>query len=103
MDFEALGEALGLEKEEYMELVELLVETGMSDLEKLRVAIEEGNADAAAGAAHSLKGASGNLRLMEIYDIAAKCEEEARKDSLEGLAESVQIMKVKLESIAGLL
>lgn len=99
MNIKELAENLGLEEDEYLELVELFIDTGMADIEKLLSAIEEGNAEAAAQAAHSLKGASGNLGLMEIYDVALKTEEEARNNSLDGIAESVQTLKEELNSL----
>jgi len=83
-----------------LELIELFIDTGMANIEKLRFAIEEGNAEKAAQAIHLLSGASGNLGLMEICDLALKSEEEARNNSLDGLAESVQSLKEHLDSLA---
>jgi len=100
MNIKELAENLGLEEDEYLELLELFIDVGMADIEKLRSAIEEGDAEEAAQAAHSLKGASGNLGLMEIYDVALKSEEEARNNSLDGLDESVQTLKGQLDSLA---
>ena len=100
MNIKELAENLGLEEDEYLELLELFLDTGMTDIEKLRSAIEEGNAEEAAQAAHSLKGASGNLGLMEIYDVALKSEEEARNNSLDGLVDSAQTLKEQLDSLA---
>ncbi len=102
MDIKELAENLGLEEDEYLELIELFVDTGKVDVEKIRSAVEEGNAEEAANAAHSLKGASGSLGLMEIYDLALKTEKEARNNSLDGLAESVQTLKGQLDSLAGI-
>ena len=70
MDIKALAENLGLEEDEYLELADLLVETGLVDLSIMESALEGGDADAAAKAAHSLKGASGNLGIMDIYELA---------------------------------
>ena len=100
MNIRELAENLGLEEDEYLEILELFLDTGMIDIDKLRSAIEEGNAEEAAQAAHSLKGASGNLGLMDIYNVALKSEEEARNNSLDGLAESVQTLKEQLNSLA---
>ena len=100
MNIKELAENLGLEEDEYLEILELFIDIGMADIEKLSSAIEAGNAEEAAHAAHSLKGASGNLGLMDIYDVALKSEEEARNNSLDGLAESVQTLKEKLNSLA---
>ena len=59
MDFKQEAENLGLEEEEYIEMMKLFLETGFSDLEKLEAAIEEGNAQSAHEASHSMKGSSG--------------------------------------------
>ena len=102
MNFKELAKNLGLEEEEHLELIELFIETGMSDLDKLQSAIEEGNPEKAANAAHSIKGAASNLGLMEVYEVAKKIEKQTRNDRLEGIAESAQALKEKLNEIAGL-
>jgi HPt (histidine-containing phosphotransfer) domain-containing protein len=100
MNFKELAENIGLEEEEYLELIELFIETGISDLDKLQSAIEEGNPEKAANAAHSIKGASSNLGLMELYEVARKIEKQTRNDRLEGIAQSAQELKGKLDIIA---
>ena len=102
MNFKELAEALGLEEEEYLELIELFIDTGMSDLDKLQSAIEKGNAEQAANAAHSPKGAASNLGFMKISETAREIGEKARNELLEGITEAAQIQKKKLEEIAGL-
>ena len=103
MDFRELAENLGLEEEEYLELIGLFIETGISDLDKLQSATEEGDAEKTANAAHSLKGAAGSLGLMDLYEVAKKIEKEARNDRLEGTAEDAQALKEKLDIIAELI
>ena len=78
MDFKKLGENLGLEEKEYLEFVDLLVETCKADLQKLKTAVEQGNSDDAGNAAHSMKGASGNLGIMDLFEVAGQCEKAAR-------------------------
>jgi len=43
MNFRELTENLGMEEDEYMELIELFIEAGMADLQKLQVAVNEAN------------------------------------------------------------
>ena len=102
MDFRELAENLGLEEEEYLELIGLFIETGISDLDKLQSATEEGDAEKTANAAHSLKGVAGSLGLMDLYEVAKKIEKQARNDRLEEITEAAQILKEKLDEIAGL-
>ena len=103
MNFNELAENVGLREDEFLELVELFVETGMSDLNKLQCAILEGDADKAASAAHSIKGAAGNLGFQEIYEVAKRIEEKARENSLEGATEAVRRIRQKCDLIAEVL
>ena len=95
-----LASILGFEEEDYRELVELFVETSMSDLEELRSAIEEGNPDQARNAAHSLKGAASNLGLLLFSEAAREIEARAREGSLEGAAEVAEMLGRKLAAMA---
>ena len=99
MDIRQLAENLGLEEEEYLELIELFIETGMSDLNKLQSAIEEGSAEKAVNAAHSIKGAAMNLGLTELSEIAKEIEEKSGNDRLERTAEPARLLREKLDII----
>ena len=101
MNIKELANNLGLEEAEYVELVELLIETGTADLDKLQSAVDNGDAVNAANAAHSLKGAAANLGLMEFSQTAKEIEGNARKGILEGASEAAQALKEKLDTIAG--
>ncbi len=102
MDLKKLAEDLDLEEDEYAELIELFVESGNSDLEKLQTAVEEGNTEEAAGAAHSLKGAAGNLGLMDFYEAAKRIEIDAREGNMDRITEDVQMLRKNLAEIEGL-
>lgn len=95
MNFKELAEVLGIEEDEYIELVELYVQTGFNDLNKLRAAIKLGDKEKTINAAHSLKGASGNLGLMEFYEAAKEIEMKARDNRLEGINESIEALNEK--------
>jgi len=100
MDIRYLAENLGLEEAEYLELLELFIETGVSDLDKLQSAISAGDSEQARGAAHSLKGAAGNMGLMEIYNLAKEIEEKTIDGQLEIISEASNELKKKLGSLA---
>jgi histidine phosphotransfer protein HptB len=102
MDFKALAENLGLEEDEYLELVELLVDTGMVDLSNMESAITAGDTDAAAKAAHSIKGASGNLGIMDIYELAKTIEAGLRNNNVASVEDQLKEIKEKLETLATL-
>ena len=103
MNIQELAENLGLEKEEYLELLDLFIDTADSDINELQSAIGEGNGEKAVGAAHSLKGAAGNLGLMEIHEEAKKMEADARDNHLEAVAGAVPTLRNKLDAISGLI
>ncbi len=100
MNFKELAGNLGLRENEYMELIDLFIEVGMSDLEKLQLAIDGGNTEEAVDAAHSVKGAAGNLGIMDFYESAAKIEKDAREGNLQSLTETVQVLIKSLNEIA---
>ena len=81
MNFEKLAEEIGFEKEDYMELIDLFINTTLSDIDKLKTAINNSDYNAAEKAAHSIKGAASSLGLMEISDEAKKIEYSAKEDT----------------------
>jgi len=97
MDIKALADDLGLDEDEYLELVELLVDTGMVDLSNMESAVKAGDADTAARAAHSIKGASGNLGVMDIYELAKAIEAELRNNNLAAIEGQLKEIREKLE------
>ncbi|MDY6852474.1 MAG: Hpt domain-containing protein [Thermodesulfobacteriota bacterium] len=99
MNIKKLAGDLELEEDEYLELLELFIETARADLEALEAAIEEGNADKAAKIAHTLKGASGSLGLMEFFEIVKDIEEKGRDNHLKGTRDSAQTLKLRLDEI----
>ena len=101
MDVKGLAENLGLEEDEYLELVELFFETTESNLDKLKAGIDASDALQIIAAAHSIKGSSANLGLEEIAEVAKGVEENARQNSLEGAAEAVKLIKEQCDQITG--
>ncbi len=89
MDIKAAAAGLGLDEDEFSEIVELFIDTAKSDIDKLKEGFETGDTEMAANAAHSLKGASGTLGFMDISNIAKSAEEDAKNNELDKLADSV--------------
>jgi two-component system sensor histidine kinase TorS len=102
MNFRELAENLDIEEELYLELIELFIQTGTSDLDKIRSAVEERDAEQVANAAHSLKGAAVSLGLIKLSETAREIEEKARNDQLERISEAAHELKKKLDEIAEL-
>ena len=80
MNFEKLAGEIGFDKEDYLELIELFINTTPGDIAKLNTAINSGDFNAAEKAAHSIKGAASSLGLTEISNEAKKIEYAAKED-----------------------
>lgn len=100
MKHKEFAERLGLEEEEYLELLELFVETTGSNLVKLQGGLDACDSRQVLEAAHTIKGSSANLGLAAIAEVAKEVEEKARQNSLEGAAEAAQSIRGHCEQIA---
>ena len=103
MNFKELAETIGLEEDEYRELVELFLETGAADCENLKDALAAGDAQQVSRSAHTVSGAAGNLRIMHIYETAKRIERAASDNRLDDVAAEVHDLQGLLEEIAGFL
>ena len=101
MNVKKLSENLGLDEDEFLELVELFVKTAASNLTNLEKALETGNAENVANASHSLKGAAGNLGFQEIYEHAKFIEMNARQGVLYGSKERARSIREQLKDLEG--
>ena len=82
MDFDDLASRLGIDRDDFMELVELFVTTTEADMEKIRKAAGDENPKDAASAAHSIKGAAGNLGFGDMAEVAKKMEFQGKDGDL---------------------
>ena len=100
MDLKGLAADIGLDEEEMLELVELFFETSTSDLERLKKALDQNDAKTVAEAAHSIKGAAGNMRFEEIYEQTRQIEKNANEEILGGLMANVASIDQELQKIS---
>lgn len=100
MDISLIAEDLGLDEKDYLELLDLFLATSRDDLESLAAAIAAGDCAQGTFAAHSLKGAAGNIGLAEFSDTARYIEEVTRRGSFDGVAEAAQVLRNSLEHLA---
>lgn len=101
MDFKAMGANLGLEEDEFRELIDLFMETGRSDYDSLKAALAGGDCDAAARYAHTLAGASGNLGLMDLHSAAKRIEKAAGEKQLADASAQAAEMEAMFSALAG--
>jgi len=102
MNINELADNLGLEPDEYMEILELLVDSGKADIVSLEQAIAANNAEGVVKAAHSIKGASANMGLMDLSETAREIEFKGREQDLAGMGEKVQALKTKFAPVVEL-
>ena len=93
MDYKALASNLGLEEDEYIEMLDLFVEVSLSDIDRLEVGLKKAKDEEVLEAAHSIKGAAINLGLQEFADIAMAVEMKIR-ELLARLEDSTEQFKV---------
>lgn len=99
LEIDSLAETVGLEPDEYLELLELYLEVTPSELNKARQALSCADAEELARAAHSVKGSSGNLRLMALRDRAQELEEASRARDLARAKDSLELLHQGFEEI----
>jgi HPt (histidine-containing phosphotransfer) domain-containing protein len=103
MNIKELGERLGLDEDEYRELLELFRETGGADFETLTSALAAGDAQQVARSAHTISGAAGNMGIMNIHEAAKRIELAANDGCLEAVADDVKTLGEGLEAISAAL
>ena len=93
MDIKGLAENIDVEEDEYLELIELFLETTESNLNKLKSGVDASDNQQVIEASHTIKGSAANLGLEEIAEMAKGVELNARQSSLEGAAEAATLIK----------
>ena len=93
MNFKELADRIGLDEEDYRELVELFMETGTADFEQLQSSLGAGDGEQVARSAHTISGASGNLGLMDVHEVAKRIEQAASEGRLDGIPADVDTLK----------
>ncbi|RLF58652.1 MAG: hypothetical protein DRN37_04755 [Thermoplasmata archaeon] len=102
MNINQLADNLGLEPDEYMEILELLVDSGKADIASLEKAIADSDAEGVVKAAHSLKGASANLGLTDLSEAAKEIEFKGRDGNLTGVEGKMEALKTKFAPVVDL-
>ena len=100
IDFSSMASNLGFDEDEFKEVAQLLITVSLTDMETLEQGISENNPDLVKDAAHSIKGAAGNLGFMELSNCAEIIENSARSQSIDNLTTQVQTIKKILQAIS---
>ena len=99
MQIKELADNLGLNEDEFMEMVELYLDTSHADFSEMEAAIAAGNAEKLAERAHSIKGASGNLGFTDVYESAKIIEKASRDGVLDSVNKTMADLKNHLAAI----
>jgi HPt (histidine-containing phosphotransfer) domain-containing protein len=99
MDFKTMAFNLGIGEEDFRELVELLVTTSRADLDTLEQGLAAQDASRVADAAHSIKGAAGNMGFSVISARAAGMEASARAGDLDGVRDTIVAIREDLDAL----
>ena len=100
MNIKELSENLGLEEDEYMEMLDLFLTSGGADLSRIEQALKEANAKLVHEAAHSLKGSAGSLCIDNIFELARAIDDKSRQGILDGLDELAQKLRRAYDELA---
>jgi len=99
MNIKELSENLGLEEDEYMEMLDLFLTSGGADLSRIEQALKEANARLVHEAAHSLKGSAGSLSIDNIFELARDIDDKSRQGILDGLDELAQKLRCAYDEL----
>ena len=100
MNLKELGERIGLDEDEFRELIELFMETGRADYDQLKRAFDAGDAEQVARRAHTISGAAGNLGLIPVHETAKRIELAAIEDRMASVSTDVDSLNDHFDRIA---
>ena len=100
MDYKHLADQLDMSEEEFSELAALFVTITRADLKKIRQGVSNDNPSRAAAAAHSIKGAAGNLGFTRMADLAQKMEALANAGNLDNFDVYIMDLETRVEALA---
>ncbi len=99
MDFNDLASKLGIDEEDFRELVELFISTSLADIDKIKAGMASDSPQDAASAAHSIKGAAGNMGFDDIYSLTLDMEMQAKDGSMENFGEKLKTLEDQITTL----
>jgi HPt (histidine-containing phosphotransfer) domain-containing protein len=81
------------------QLVQAFIKNAQPGLEQIRLAIPVNNFEIIMQQAHRLKGASANVGVRLIPEVAAQLERQAREENLAGATEKLEVLESQLERV----
>jgi CheY-like chemotaxis protein len=81
------------------QLVQAFIKNAQPGLEQIRLAIPVNNSEIIMQQAHRLKGASANVGVRLMPEVAAQLEQQAREGNLAGVTEKLEALESQLERV----
>jgi HPt (histidine-containing phosphotransfer) domain-containing protein len=100
MNFKENAERIGLEEDEYLEMLQVFVDVSAADFITLQDGMRADAAEEVLAAAHSIKGGAINFAFQEIHELAKGIEMNARQNIHRDSGQAVRLLGEKLEELA---
>ncbi len=100
MNFKDMASKIGVDEADFKELLEMMVDVSIADINNFETELAVENYIGAAMAAHSIKGAAGNLGLTDIFTVAAELEKGAKMSDKSQMPEKIAFLKQQLNKIS---
>jgi len=89
---ELMGDSMG-------EFIETYLDNSPKLIERMSTAIPAGDCDVVAHSAHQLKGGSGSIGAIQVFQLAMQLEEGSRDGKLDNLASIFEELKAAYEQV----
>ena len=99
MNIKKLSDIHGLTVEEFSGILDVFIDTAKIDIEKIGAAVQSEDGFSAGKAAHSLKGAAGNLGFTKLSEMARAVEIDAENNHLAKIKSALPLLAEELENI----
>lgn len=103
LDLERLHNISGGKVAFQQRLVQAFVDNAQPGLEQMRHALQVNDFVTIEQQAHRIKGASANVGVLLMPDVAAQLERQAREKTLEGATERLEALERQLEQVKAFL
>ncbi|HEX9745161.1 MAG TPA: Hpt domain-containing protein [bacterium] len=98
-DYEDALDRVGGDVEFLRELIDLFIETSEGNIDELTRSLDHGDTDTSRRAAHTLKGAAGNVSASKVREIAAKIEEAISNGDMDIAESMVDPLKSEFDNL----
>ena len=99
IDLQSIADELDFDLEDVEMLMEVFLETSTEQIALLEQAVNNNNLEEIGSIAHSIKGSSANLTLIEISDLAKEIELDAKEKKDINYKNKINLLKELIQKI----